>query len=208
MGANTEVTYEAVTLSRGSQGDEVKELQEGLILLGYSCGKSGADVDFGKDTEGAVRSFQADRKLTVDGSAGPDTLAVFKKLHAVAIVQNWLNSIDEAGLTVDGDYGPKTRNALVNLLQRCLVNVYGATIKIDGDFGTETKAACRVVAKGDKGLLVSILQAGLMVNGITYTKIDASFGNQTEKGIMEFQKSVGITMDGIVGPKTYEKLLG
>lgn len=57
MGEATTVTYETVTLSRGSQGDEVKELQEGLILLGYFCGKSGADGDFGKDTEKAVRSF-------------------------------------------------------------------------------------------------------------------------------------------------------
>ena len=206
MGANTEVTYEAVTLSRGSQGDEVKELQEGLILLGYPCGKSGADGDFGKDTEKAVRSFQADRKLTVDGSAGPETLDVFRKLYAVATVQSWLNNLDNAGLVVDGDYGPKTKKALVTLLQRCLVNVYGAKIGIDGDFGPETKAACRAVAKGDKGFLVSILQAGLMVNGIRETNIDASFGDLTEKAVREFQEKAGIRVDGSVGPATFEKL--
>ena len=108
MGEATAVIYEDVALRRGSQGDEVKELQEGLILLSYSCGKSGADGDFGKDTEEAVRRFQADQKLMVDGSAGPETLGVFKKLYAVATVQSWLNSLDGAGLIVDGDYGPKT----------------------------------------------------------------------------------------------------
>ena len=208
MGERAELTYAATALSRGSQGDEVKELQEGLILLGYSCGKSGADGDFGSDTEKAVRRFQADRRLTVDGSAGPETLGVFNKLYAVAFVQSWLNSLDNAGLVVDGDYGPKTKKALIVLLQRCLVNVYGARIKIDGDFGPETRATCRAVAKGDKGLLVSILQAGLMVNGITYTKIDASFGDATEKGVREFQEKACIIVDGSAGPETFEKLFG
>ena len=81
MGEATAVTCEDVALRRGSQGDEVKELQEGLILLSYSCGKSGADGDFGKNTEEAVRRFQADQKLMVYGSAGPETLGVFKKLY-------------------------------------------------------------------------------------------------------------------------------
>ena len=43
--------------------------------------------DFGKDTQEAVRRFQADKKLTVDGIAGSETLAVFKKQYAVATVQ-------------------------------------------------------------------------------------------------------------------------
>lgn len=208
MGEIADTTYAATVLSRGSQGDEVKELQEGLILLGYSCGKSGADGDFGKDTEKAVKRFQADQKLMVDGSAGPETLGILKKLHAVAMVQDWLNALDGAGLTVDGDYGPKTKKALITLLQRCLVNVYGARIKIDGDFGPETKAACRAVAKGDKGILVSILQASLMVNGIWETRIDASFGDLTEKAVREFQEKACITVDGSAGPETFGKLLG
>ena len=84
--------------------------------------------------------------------------------------------------------------------------MYGAKIGIDGDFGPETKAACRAVAKGDKGFLVSILQAGLMVNGIRETNIDASFGDLTEKAVREFQEKAGIRVDGSVGPATFEKL--
>lgn len=122
-------------------------------------------------------------------------------------VQSWLNSLDGAGLIVDGDYGPKTKKALVTLLQRCLVNVYGAKIKIDGDFGPETKSTCQAVVKGDKGLLVSILQAGLMVNGIWETKIDASFGDLTEKGVREFQEKAGIKVDGSAGAETFEQLM-
>ena len=76
-----------------------------------------------------------------------------------------------------------------------------------GSFGPETKAACRVIGKGDKGLLVSILQAGLLVHGIQDTKIDAIFGAGTEEGVREFQSRSGIAVDGIAGAQTFEKLI-
>lgn len=78
---------------------------------------------------------------------------------------------------------------------------------MDGSFGPETKAACRLVAKGDKGLLVSILQAGLLVHGIQDTKIDAIFGDGTEEDVREFQSRSGIAVDGIAGAQTFEKLI-
>lgn len=43
----------------------------------------------------------------------------------------------------------------------CLAEIYGCKIAVDSSFGPETNEACRLVAKGDKGLLVSILQAGV-----------------------------------------------
>ena len=60
-------------LMRGSEGAEVRELQEELIALGYSCGSKGADGIFGKDTEAAVKRFQQDHGLPVDGIAGVNT---------------------------------------------------------------------------------------------------------------------------------------
>jgi peptidoglycan hydrolase-like protein with peptidoglycan-binding domain len=62
-------------LKKGSEGNSVKALQILLIGYGYSCGRYGADGDFGDDTEKAVRAFQADRGLEVDGVVGPDTWA-------------------------------------------------------------------------------------------------------------------------------------
>lgn len=67
------------TLKNGCEGDDVKELQEGLIRLGYSCGPKGADGDFGDGTEEAVRKFQKAKKLTVDGVFGPKSLDAFEK---------------------------------------------------------------------------------------------------------------------------------
>lgn len=62
-------------LRNGCEGEDVKALQTNLIRLGYSCGKWGADGDFGDATEMAVRAFQRDHGLQIDGIAGRKTIA-------------------------------------------------------------------------------------------------------------------------------------
>lgn len=61
------------TIRRGSKGSEVKECQTMLMKLGYDIGSWGIDGDFGSATEKAVRSFQSDHRLIVDGVCGPNT---------------------------------------------------------------------------------------------------------------------------------------
>ena len=61
------------TLKRGSKGDAVKIVQEKLIARGYSCGAYGVDGDFGQATEKAVKAFQKDHNLKVDGIVGTKT---------------------------------------------------------------------------------------------------------------------------------------
>jgi len=61
------------TLRWGSQGDAVVDLQARLTALGYDVGA--ADGQFGPRTDGAVRQFQADHGLVVDGIVGPNTWA-------------------------------------------------------------------------------------------------------------------------------------
>ena len=63
----------------GSEGDDVKELQENLIKLGYDLGKSGADGDFGTKTLIAVKDFQEKHNLTVDGIVGSATKKAIKE---------------------------------------------------------------------------------------------------------------------------------
>ncbi|MEZ8088311.1 LysM peptidoglycan-binding domain-containing protein [Vibrio sp. 1S139] len=45
-------------LSKGSKGIEVKAIQDALIDLGFDLGPAGADGDFGKATESAIKQFQ------------------------------------------------------------------------------------------------------------------------------------------------------
>ena len=60
--------HELVLLRKGSRGNAVKKLQEGLGI--------GADGIFGSGTEKAVKDFQELHGLDADGLAGPETLAM------------------------------------------------------------------------------------------------------------------------------------
>jgi peptidoglycan hydrolase-like protein with peptidoglycan-binding domain len=59
------------TIRRGSTGNPVRRAQKRLTLGGYDTG--GVDGIFGAGTESAVRRFQGERSLTVDGVVGPRT---------------------------------------------------------------------------------------------------------------------------------------
>ncbi|MDP4127716.1 MAG: peptidoglycan-binding protein, partial [Bacillota bacterium] len=75
------IAYAAIgdrLLGRGSKGQEVKELQIKLAQLGYVVGS--ADGKFGKKTESAVRNFQKDHGLRVDGLAGTQTIKELNRL--------------------------------------------------------------------------------------------------------------------------------
>lgn len=64
-------------LKEGSRGEAVRELQKALIELEYMEGKPNGVFD--KKTTDAVRRFQRDRELEVDGICGPITRAELKK---------------------------------------------------------------------------------------------------------------------------------
>lgn len=63
-------------LMKGSKGSAVKALQILLIGYDYSCGKYGADGDFGGDTLATLVKFQKSKGLDDDGIVGPKTWAV------------------------------------------------------------------------------------------------------------------------------------
>ena len=67
-------------LRKGDSGDEVKQLQQNLIKLGYNCGAAGADGIFGNATEKAVKAIQKDNGLTEDALAGEKTQNQIKNL--------------------------------------------------------------------------------------------------------------------------------
>jgi peptidoglycan hydrolase-like protein with peptidoglycan-binding domain len=121
------------------------------------------DGDFGPATASAVRSFQSSAGISVDGEVGPQTKAALysniggnggsgapapinltssacpgnivqgQKSGCVTELQSLLNH-HGADLAVDGDFGPATRNAVLDFQSE-------KGISVDGEVGPQTKAA-------------------------------------------------------------------
>ena len=73
------------TVKRGCLGGAVRRLQTWLGDLGYDLGGYGADGDFGAATDAAVRMYQRDAGLTVDGIVGQKTWAALARSREEAL---------------------------------------------------------------------------------------------------------------------------
>jgi peptidoglycan hydrolase-like protein with peptidoglycan-binding domain len=60
--------------------------------------------------------------------------------------------------------------------------------------------------KGSKGQAVEDLQEALKALGFSPGTVDGIFGTATEQAVEEFQASVGIDADGVVGPITWTNI--
>jgi murein L,D-transpeptidase YcbB/YkuD len=106
---------------RGDKAHPVPSLQYLLRARGHIVT---VDGDFGPKTEAAVRAYQKEKNLAVDGIVGPQTwraLVITARRgdqgDAVRAVQEEfqyrnLSGDPSKGLQVDGIFGPKTENAV------------------------------------------------------------------------------------------------
>ena len=69
-----------ISVPSSRRGPEVADVQKALVALGYPLPKRGVDGIRGPETSAAVKKFQEDNGLEVDGDPGPNTVA---KLNAV-----------------------------------------------------------------------------------------------------------------------------
>ena len=76
-------------LQKGDSGDDVAEMQRMLIILGYSCGSTGADSDFGNNTEKGLKKFQKDYSLTVNGLYDAKSKSKLKSVYKKKITSKW-----------------------------------------------------------------------------------------------------------------------
>ncbi|MGN0305241.1 MAG: glycoside hydrolase family protein [Lachnospiraceae bacterium] len=70
-------------LKEGSKGEEVRQLQQKLAIIGYAPGP--ADGSFGAKTKAAVMAFQKDAGLTQDGIVGEKTLAALEEIKIYSL---------------------------------------------------------------------------------------------------------------------------
>src|SRR5215213_3945805 len=133
-------------LKKGASGEVVRQLQQALKDLGFDPGA--VDGQFGSRTEAAVKAFQGDHDIAVDGIVGDIT---------------WLN-IDEADMS-------------------------NPTIR-----------------KGSTGNPVRRAQKRLTLGGYDTRGVDGIFGAGTEAAVRRFQGDRRLTVDGIVGPRTWDEI--
>lgn len=79
--------------------------------------------------------------------------------------------------------------------------------KVDGLPGPNTLAGCPILKKGASGNITKLLQEKLVKLGYSTNGIDGVFGSGTYSAVREFQKTRGLSADGIVGQNTWRKLL-
>lgn len=118
------------TLRQGSRGAAVSQLQQKLRAKGFNVS---VDGDFGPKTAAAVRAFQQAHHLGVDGVVGPNT---WRALNAVATPP----PSSGGGATPTLRQG--ARGAAVSQLQHRL-RAHGYNVSVDGDFGPRTADAVR-----------------------------------------------------------------
>lgn len=254
----------------GSSGQEVREMQEFLnaIAINYPAIPVIFPVDgiFNENTEAAVRVFQRQFNLTVDGIVGKATWYKISYIYAAVRKLAELTSIGRIEDLYSGQY-PGTplqegdRGVEVQLLQYYLsaIAVFYPQIpnvSIDGRFGPELFKAVlnfqrsfgliedgivgretwnRIYAlyetlsdkivpdesipeypgmtlqQGSSGENVRRIQTALNNISAQYPSIpllveDGIFGTATTTAVRAFQRQFGLTVDGIVGVLTWNKI--
>lgn len=148
--------------------------------------------------------FPFDEIANAEGNVTPETPAEEVK-GKIATIQETLNSRYGLNIAVDNIYGNETRKALVKGLQTELNKQYGRGLSVDGIFGNNTYKACINVREGAEGNITWLIQAMLVCHSFDIA-VDGIFGNATKNAIKELQKRNGLSVDGICGKNTFNKL--
>ena len=180
-------------LKIGSSGSDVRELQSLLVGWGYDLGKWGADGDFGADTQKAVKAWQLDNDLTVDGVMDTEDYLRIEMLIALDSTPE-----PEPSEPVDVDAGDAPEEPTPEDENQP---------DPDGIMGANPyKKPVQVKKKGSFGETVKWIQAELNESGYDLV-VDGDFGSKTDKAVREFQQRHKLTVDGQVGTKTVAALV-
>jgi peptidoglycan hydrolase-like protein with peptidoglycan-binding domain len=163
------------------KGDDVKTIQAALRTAGYPVTIDGY---FGPHTHHAVRAFQDDNELHVDGLVGPQTWrALNARLHMTG------TDSDGSGL-IDPDESSYSPSDAPPAWRHCTRYVAASAYPLN---------------RCDKGPAVRVAQLFLAELYAPLT-IDGYFGPDTEAAVQNYQREFGHTVDGLVGPETWRAL--
>ena len=223
-------------LKLGSTGKEVSALQTDLTTLGFYWAQ--ITGNFGEKTETAVKRFQEENGLTVDGVAGKKTLdaiaaAVARKggstvasttgsvlkLNSqgtkVSQLQTDLKQLGYYYAEITGNFGEKTEAAVKKFQKSRGLPQDGVAGKttlaaiasaVEGSGSTPAGTTGSSLREGDKGTKVTDLQTRLKSLKYYYGDITGSFGSLTKQAVKKFQEANNLTVDGVAGTATLNKL--
>ena len=168
----------ALALQKGDNGPSVYSLQQQLQRTGFYQAPITRVYD--KTTEDAVRRFQKAAGIRVDGVAGVSTL---QKL------ENW-----------------RSVRANTKLKKTRIVSTKPVKSQPPKSVVLKKPVTTKYIKRGHEGEAVRVLQEQLRVAGYYYGNATGIFGPITEESVKRFQQAYNLDVDGIVGPKTREKL--
>ncbi len=146
----------------------------------------------------------------VKGRAYDDSDGFFSKVGAIA---------KTIGLTWGGDFKsfPDTPHLQVTEFlpdntPNALIKKYGTPEEFMKTWDIAVPASGTlqnnlVLRKGSKGDAVKQLQLHLKTLKLYSGAVDGSFGTLTDKAVREYQRSCGLVVDGVVGARTWAKIL-
>ena len=182
------VSSKMETLEMGSEGSEVKQLQQKLKDLNYLSGS--ADGKFGVATEAAVKAFQKNNNLTADGKAGTATLNKLYSGTAKASSGTQIN-LDSVGSNTSGrDTSGISSTGYITLedgssgdqvktLQKRLKDLGYYDGSVDGNYGDGTKSA--VIAFQQRNNLKADGKAGPATQRVLYgSKSNITYGSMRQ----------------------------
>ena len=148
--AATEATVAASGGTTTNSSPIVKDMQEALKAVGYHPGT--ADGIYGQHTVDAVKEFQTDAGITVDGKYGPETHKALEEAvagsdfnwddyTAVKDMQTEMKALGYYDGAIDGEYGPQTVAGVKAVQAAC-------NIQQDGIYGPDTHS-CLLDLGGD-----------------------------------------------------------
>ena len=193
FGEKTEAAVKAFQKAKGLTADGVagtKTLDAIAAAVdkagGSSSGSSSTNMKLGS-TGTAVSALQ--QNLTTLGYYYGDVTG-----HYGNLTQQAVKKFQKAkGLTQDGVASTATLNAITSALKNAGVDVGPGTV-------------ATTLREGDKGTAVTELQTMLKKLNYYYGSITGSFGSLTKQAVRKFQDANKLTVDGVAGPATINKL--
>ena len=160
-------------LKQGTKSEAVRTLQQNLKTLGYYTGS--VTGNFGPLTKEAVYSFQKANGLSADGIAGEKTLAAVSSKLKGGSSSGSSNSSSSSSSSGSNNSSSSTSSLLNTSL---------------------------TLQQGTKNDEVLKLQNMLTSLGFYTGNKTGNFGEKTADAVIAYQKSKGLTADGIAGKKT------